>query len=89
METFWSPDFDYRVHIMTPVFDFHQTINALTTMYSRTSCKQLPKMQRLSGCLRKVVIYKNRTTGSLFQEEVQAHLLKIMEDNLLHAMSKL
>ena len=46
-------------------------------------------MQRLSGCLREVVIYKNRTSGSLFQEEVQAHLLKIMEDNLLHAMSKL
>ena len=46
-------------------------------------------MQRLSGRLRKVVNYKNRITGSLFQEEVQVHLLKIMEDNLLHAMSKL
>lgn len=23
METFWSPDFDSRVHITTPVFDFH------------------------------------------------------------------
>ena len=46
-------------------------------------------MQRLSGRLQEVVIYKNWTRGSLFQEEVQAHLLKIMEDNLLHAMSKL
>ena len=46
-------------------------------------------MQRLSGRLREVVNYKNRITGSLFQEEVQVHLLKIMEDNLLNAMSKL
>ena len=42
-------------------------------------------MQRLSGRLREVVVYKDRTTGRLFREEVQAHL----EDNLLHAMSKL
>ena len=46
-------------------------------------------MQRLSGRLREVVNYKNRITGSLFQEEVQVHLLKIMEVNLLNAMSKL
>ena len=44
-------------------------------------------MQRLiSGLLREVVVYKNRSTGGLFREEVQAHLL--MKDNLLHAMSK-
>ena len=30
---------------------------------------------RLSGRLWEVVVYKNRTTGSLFLEEVQAHLL--------------
>ena len=33
-----------------------------------------PKMQRLSGRLREVVVYKDRTTGGLFREEVQAHL---------------
>ena len=47
-------------------------------LYVRTveaSSKQLPKMQRLSGRLREVVIYKNRNTKSLFWEEVQAHLL--------------
>ena len=43
-------------------------------------------MQRLSGRLREVVAYKNRTTGGLFQEEVRAHL---MEDNLLHTISNL
>ena len=44
--------------------------------YSRTSRKRPPKMQRLSGRLREVVVvYKNRTTGVLFQEEVQTHLL--------------
>ena len=39
--------------------------------------KQLPKMQRLWGRLREVVVYKNRTTGSLFWEEGQVHLLFI------------
>jgi len=39
--------------------------------YSRTSSKRPPKIQRLSGRLREVVIYKNQTTGGLFQEEVQ------------------
>ena len=44
--------------------------------YSQTSRKRPPKMQRLSGRLREVVVvYKNRTTGVLFQEEVQTHLL--------------
>ena len=46
-------------------------------------------MQRPSGRLWEVVNYKNQITGSLLQEEVQVHLLKIMEDNLLNAMSKL
>ena len=32
-------------------------------------------MQRLSGRLREVVAYKNQTTGGLFREEAQAHLL--------------
>ena len=38
--------------------------------YSRTFRKRSPKMQRLSGRLRKVVVYKNRTTGGIFREEV-------------------
>ena len=33
------------------------------------------KMQRLSARLPAVVVYKNRTTGGLFREEFQAHLL--------------
>ena len=53
--------------------------------YSRTSRKQPPKMQRLSGRLREVVAHKNRTTGGLFQEEVRAH--HFMGDNQLHAIS--
>ena len=53
--------------------------------YSRTSRKQPPKMQRLSGRLREVVAHKNRTTGALFQEEVRAH--HFMGDNQLHAIS--
>ena len=45
-------------------------------VYSRTFRKRPPKMQRLGGRLREVVVvYKNRTTGGLFQEEVQTHLL--------------
>ena len=43
--------------------------------YSRTSRKRPPKMQRLSGRLREVVVYKNRTTGGIFREEFQAQLL--------------
>ena len=46
-------------------------------------------MQRLSGRLQEVENYKNWITGSLFQEEVQVHLLKIIEDNLLNVISKL
>ena len=44
-------------------------------------------MQRLSGRLQEVVVYKNRTTGGLFWEEVNASHIYFMEDNLLHAMS--
>ena len=55
--------------------------------YSQTSRKRPPKMQRLSGRLREVVAYKNRTTGGLFREEVR-HLY-FMEDNLFNTMSKL
>ena len=44
-------------------------------------------MQGLSGRLREVVAYKNRTTGALFREEVQTHLL--YGRCLLHAISKL
>ena len=32
--------------------------------YSRTSSKRTPKIQRLSGRLREVVIYKNQTLGT-------------------------
>ena len=46
METFWSPDFDSRVHITTPVFRFLLD-HKHTYNYIRTSCKQPPKMQRL------------------------------------------
>ena len=42
--------------------------------YSRTSSKRPPKMQKLSGRLREVLVFKNRTTGGLFREEVWAHL---------------
>ena len=37
--------------------------------------KQQLKMQRLSGHLQDVVVYKNQTTKGIFREEVQAHLL--------------
>ena len=47
----------------------------LKNQYSRTSSKRPTKLQGLSGRLREVVVYKNRTTGGLFREEVQAHLL--------------
>ena len=40
-----------------------------------TSGRRPLKMQRLKGRLREVVVYKNRTTRGLFQEEVRAHLL--------------
>ena len=44
-------------------------------------------MQRLSDRLREVVAYKNRTTG--VSSEKRPRHIKNMEDNLLHAMSKL
>ena len=45
-------------------------------------------MQRLSGRLLGVVVYKNRTTGDFYREEVLRDI-PFMEDNLLHATSKL
>ena len=36
---------------------------SITTIYSRTSRKPPPKMQRLNGHLREMVAYKNLTTG--------------------------
>ena len=56
--------------------------------YSRTFCKRPPKMQRLSGRLREVVAYKNRTGGRTSSEKWSGHIY-LMEDNLLHAISKL
>ena len=55
--------------------------------YSRTYRKQPPKMQRLSGRLREVVVYKNRTTEA--SSNGRSRHIYFMEDNLLHAMSKL
>ena len=40
-------------------------------------------MQGLSGRLRKVVVYKNQTTG--VSSEKSARYIYVMEDNLLHA----
>ena len=60
---------------------------SITTIYSRTSRKRPPKMQRLSGQLREMVAYMNLTTGGLFREEFQTYLL--YGRYLLHAMSKL
>ena len=45
-------------------------IKMLILLYSRTSRKRPPKLQRLSGRLREVLVYKNRTTGGLFREKV-------------------
>ena len=44
-------------------------------------------MQSLSGHLWEMVVYKNRTTGGESSEKRSRHIF-IMEDNLLHAMSK-
>ena len=68
-DTSCSSDFDSRVHITTPVFDFHEIINALTTTVEPPVSNQ-PKCRDWV-----VVVYKNRTTGSPFQEEAQAHQL--------------
>ena len=47
----------------------------LQIKYSQTSRKRPPEMQRrLSGHLRELVAYKNRTIGGLIREEVLAHL---------------
>ena len=48
---------------------------SITTMYSRTSHKRPPKIQRLSRHLREMGACKNLTTGGLFREELQTHLL--------------
>ena len=57
--------------------------------YSRTSCKLPPKMQRLSGRLREVVVYEKRTSWGLFRDDVRPGHIYSMEDNLLHAISKI
>ena len=75
------PFFEIRIS-----FPFYKE-KSVAYSYSRTSRKRPPKMQRLSGRLREVVVYKNRTIGGLFREEVQTHLL--YGRYLLHAMSKL
>ena len=54
--------------------------------YDRTSRKRPPKMQRLGGRLREVVVYKNRTTEA--SSKGRSRHIYFMEDNLLHAMSK-
>ena len=55
-------------------------------MYSRTSRKRPPKMQRLSGRLREMVVYKRRIEPQgAFSEKTPRHVY-FMEDNLLHAM---
>ena len=46
-----------------------------------------PKMKRLSGHLRGMVVYKNRTTGN--SSEKRSSHIYFVEDDLLHAMSKL
>ena len=50
---------------------------------NRTSRKRAPKLQSLSGRLREVVIYKNRTTG-VSSEKRSGHLY-FMEDNFMNA----
>ena len=54
----------------------HCCVTSKERMLGRlTSRKRPPKMYRLSGRLREVVAYKNRTLRGLFREEVEAHLL--------------
>ena len=62
-------------------------IDGARPIYSRTYRKWPPKMQRLSGRSREVVVYKNRTTG-VSSERRSGHIY-FMEDNLLHAISML
>ena len=52
---------------------------------SRTSHKRPPKMQTLSGRLREVVVYKNRTTQEVSSKNWSRHIY-FTEDNLLHAV---
>ena len=42
---------------------------------SQTSHKRSPKMGRINGCLWKVIVDEDQTTGGVFQEEVWTHLL--------------
>ena len=52
--------------------------NRKGSLYSLQLQSKLPvplSLYILGGQLREVVIYKNRTTGVLFQEKFQAHLL--------------
>ena len=54
---------------------FLQDANDKEITYSQTSRKGPPKMRRPTGRLWEVVAFENLTTGDLFQEEVQTHLL--------------
>ena len=54
--------------------------------YSRTSRKLPPKMRRLSGRLREVVVYEKRTL-EVSSETMSGHIY-FMEDNLLDVFSK-
>ena len=51
------------------------TTEIISEVQSKPSRKRPVKMQRLSGRLREVIVYKSRTTGRLFREKAQAHLL--------------
>ena len=55
--------------------------------YSRTSRKRPPKMQRLSGRLRELVVHKIEPQGA--SSEKRSRHIYFIEDNLLHTMSKL
>ena len=58
------------------------------TAAQSNSHKRPPKTQTLSGRLREVVVYKNRTTQEVSSKNWSRHIY-FTEDNLLHAMSKL
>ena len=61
---------------MSQIVVTHCYVTSKERMLGRlTSRKRPPKMYRLSGRLREVVAYKNRTSRGLFREEVEAHLL--------------
>ena len=53
--------------------------------YSRTSRKRPPKMHRLSGRLREMVVYKNRTIRA--SSEKRSGHINFMVDDLLYAVS--